>query len=437
MKTLEFKLRLNRAERETVNQWLSTLRWVWNEGLGLLIECDRYSAFNKTDAPEGETKEQKAIRLRRAPMCPIGWEYRYLKQGDEWIPVPYSERAYVKPYRPFCPLRSHHEHGAESDQPWDYHEPKLNHPSLYDLQGYFTHKNHPNNDRLKDVPANFIRGTLHSLSTAWDRYKGRKGGQPKFKRKGQTGGSLIHEDGKAIVVKGDTVRVPKLGIFRVRGLIKRWGNTQIKVLKVMKRPSGYYLQLTGELPEKPMKPRSFGASQRESHPLKLTIQQRDGVLAVREFDGREYRPAPEDVKLLNRLKELQQQLSRQNYLSKNWYKTKEKIGKIHETLRLRGRNYNQKLSTYIVRTHGDIEIEAGKIGMIDAPETILSRVDPPHYEPNGAERVADINKQRSAKRSGQFVELISQKAKKNGREVSRVKPEKKPAKMTRKKKAKA
>lgn len=388
LKTLEFKLYPNEIEKATIDSWLSVLRWSWNEGLGLLIENDTFSAYCKDDKT-------------RHGCCPLPWEYRWQKEDEVWSPIPYTQIAYRKPYRQYCPI------------PQYWREPRLDQPSQFSLAKYFAHKRHPDKPWLKTVPSGFIRGTLHSLSKAWEQYKSGKGGKPKFKRKGDTGGSLIHEDGKLIRVQGDRILIPRLGEFRVRHLLHRWGDVSIKVLKVVKRPSGVYLQLTGDVPVKPLTDSrlTIGAA----------LPQKEGLLYV-DDQGRQVAAAPEDLKLAKKLERLQQQLSRQTHLSKNWQKTKQKIARIHELIKFRGKNYNHKISTFLVRTYGAIAVQEVRLGALKTPAPIVTHVDPGHYDPNGASRIAEVNKRKTALRVGQFVDLIKQKSKGQDRQFTKTKP---------------
>lgn len=388
MKTLEFKLYLNQAEKSTIVNWLSVLRWVWNEGLGLLLENDTFSGYCKDDKT-------------RYGCCPLPWEYRWKKDGDEWVAIPYTPIAYKKPYRQYCPI------------PQFYREPRLDQPSHFSLNKYFAHKRHPDKLWLQAVPVNFIRGALHALATAWDKYKSGKAGKPRFKRKSDVGGTLVHEDGRLIRVNGDLVRIPKLGEFRVRHFLRQWGSVPINVLKVAKRPSGFYLQLTGDVPVEPLKPSIRKAG--------LALPQKEGLLYV-DDRGKHVAALPEDEKLSAKLESLQRKLSRQTYLGKNWHKTKEELGKIHELTRMRAKNHNHKLSTFLVRTYGGIAVQDVKFGPIPAPNPIVASIEPPRYNPNGATRVAEVNQRRAALRVGQFVALTKQKSKTGDRHFIKAKP---------------
>ena len=82
VKTLVFKAYLTNSQKETVDSWMSRLKWVWNQGLELLIELDTFASYHKGD---------KAYY----PCCPIPWETHWEKdKKDNWQPVrPFSRIA--------------------------------------------------------------------------------------------------------------------------------------------------------------------------------------------------------------------------------------------------------------------------------------------------------------------------------------------------------
>lgn len=146
MKTNEYKLYLNQTQQRTIHGWMESLRWVWNEGLGLLKELDAFSHYDK-----------------------------YSKGQNRWIAISYTPIAFLKPYRSFCPVSQ------------DWKEPCLSNASAFGLAAYFAHKRHPDKPWLQAIPANFIRGVTTALATAWEQYKKKtQRGIPRFKRFGET-----------------------------------------------------------------------------------------------------------------------------------------------------------------------------------------------------------------------------------------------------------
>lgn len=434
MKTLEFALHPNSSQQASLSGWLEALRWVWNEGLRLCLEFDRYSAWDK------QSKTWTAC-------CPrFGDEkIRWLKEGDNWIAAPYSPIATRRnPTRFFCPLPPAKE----------YRQPQLPNISEFSLASAFAHKRHPDKPWLKAIPANFIRGVTQSLNTAWQRYKKGEQGEPRFKGRGNSLETLTNNDAKIIKRDGDRLKIPNLGWIRLKELTQRWGETAISSLKICQRPSGWYVQLSGELPEKsfpnPSRPVAGVAlickgAHHATHYKRQTIQYRphqlerklhrlERQLAQQPNEGSEqlleglkakisraYTLIQARVhKLEARLLRLQRQLARQQFLSSNWQRTKKEIGKLHEQIRLRRRNLNHKLSTFLVRQYDTLAIQKIKPGPKKRPQPVPINTDPQQWAENGALERSRKNRYIADLGIGQFVSFVKSKAEKAGRKVVEV-----------------
>ncbi|MEM9149378.1 MAG: hypothetical protein AAGB19_02850 [Cyanobacteria bacterium P01_F01_bin.3] len=394
-KTQVFKLdRLNKTNLQTIDQWLSALRWVWNEGLRLLEELETFTAAYKDD-------ENK---WHRAPCCPIPWQYRRIDKTQPWREgnlAPYTYFARKRPYAQFCRLVQ------------DYRAPRLDSPHKYSLAKYFAHKRHSDKPWLKAVPANFIRGCTVALAKAWEKYKAGKAGKPRFRSAKDLNDTLINEDAKSIAISKLTdrdglIRIPKLGRFRVKHLWADWdSDRQISVLKVAKRPDGYYLQLSGKFPDKKLRRTELTA--KLEAPEKIS-----SVLATIADTSKALKAYAPDQRLLNRKTRLLLQLARQQFGSSNWKKTKRKISRIEKRLAEQAKNYNQKLTTFLNRTYA--HVDTGKVGKRKVLRKPSKRaraktIDPIHYDPNGATAIAEYNQRITSQRTGQFVALIKQKNK--------------------------
>jgi putative transposase len=378
MKTLEFALHLNSSQQATLNGWLESLRWVWNEGVRLCLEFDRYSAWDK------QSKTWSAC-------CPrFGDEkIRWIKDEGNWIAAPYSPIATRRnPTRLFCPLPPAKE----------YRQPHLPNISEFSLASAFAHKRHPDKPWLKAIPANFIRGVTQSLNTAWQRYKKGEMGEPRFKGKSRPLETLTNNDAKIIKRDGDRLMIPNLGWLRVRDLTERFGEVAICTLKICKRPSGWYVQLTGDLPQKQLKPsnRVVGVAFTDKNCHHITD------------NGKRVEPPRYMAASAKKLARLQCKLSRQQFLGQNWEKTKQQIGRLHEKIRLQRRNFNHKLSTYLVRTYGAIAVQQISHGPKRRPEP---KVVNGEYAPNGALERTIKNRYLVDLGTGQFVSFIQQKVK--------------------------
>ena len=480
IKTKAFKLgRLSKGNLTAINHQLSALRWVWNEGLRLLEAFDAFTGNVWTEQVGG-----KKI-YHYAPCCPVPWRYRKVDKNKPWEEgnfAPYTYFAGKKPHAQFCPLqpscgeaiatevtteanktaihwleeegvkavakvtaqslnsgvlgvsKKEYEEFLEDNPDFaahsfifsykkshdPYRKPKLANSSYFSLCKYFAQKNHRDKPWFTCISANFVRGTCKSLSKSWDRWKAGKGGKPKFKSAKFPLKTLLNEDAKKTLVtkidsndRDGSITIPKLGTFRVKHLWKDWGDRVPSVMKIVREADGCYLQLTGEFEDK--------APPETTRKCILTAPKRTSPLLGISDTGKEYKAYSPDPKLLKKKEALQQQLSRQQYLSKRWEKTRVKLGRVNKLLARQASSYNQKLSTFTMRTYAHIELDGvGKKRVIKKPrkKEKAKTLDPIVFDPNGAAAVADYNRNLLSQRSGQFVQLVKAKGKAMGRQVT-------------------
>lgn len=391
MKTREYKLYLTRTQQVTIDRWRTDLRRVWNEGLARLEEFDDFWRYDK-------------IAKTLVPCCPLGWEYRYLPDpgGAGYRCVPFVEIARLRPYRQFCPI----------DRDWC--RPQLPNASAFALATHFAHKRHPDKPWLRAIPANFIRGVTAALATAWEQYKQKTGwGKPRYRRFGELLTTLIHPDpkGGSIAPKGRYIQVPRLGALKVRGL--DWpAGVAVCTLKIARRPSGYYLQLTGALPTEPVKP--------STRVVAIDV----GVQAIYADDrGKTIAPPRYYRSMARRLVRLQRRAARQQNGSGRQQRTRERIARTHERIRLQRRNFNHKLSSKLIQVNGGIAIEDLDVRSLILRSRKQVNKTGTGYEHNGARLAATFNKALADSAPGQLLAMIEQKAKAAGRLLVKVSPE--------------
>jgi len=382
MKTVEFKLSLNQFQRAKVDAWLNVQRWVWNQGLRLL---EQFNAFNVWDK----------IAKQWVPCCPISWEYYKSEDGQL---VPFSRLAIVKPYRMSCPI------------PQPYHKPELDSPTFFGLGYYFAQKNHPDKPWFCEVPNKFVFGTLKSLADAWQQYKSGNRKCPRYKGYRERVTSLINHNAKSIKIKRRKITLPKLGQVSVKTLDKRWlESIPISTLKIIKEPSGYYLQLTGELPTKPMKPSN------------KAVGLATGYHAIYTTDaGQVVEPPGYYRQMEKRLARLQRKANRRQQGSANQQKVFKQIGRLHEKIRRARRAFNHKLSTHLVQEYGGIAIATAQVKKITRRPRPIVNKEGTGYEPNGATRKAQVNKRFLDNGLTQLTTMIEQKAQVHGREFLKI-----------------
>jgi putative transposase len=273
------------------------------------------------------------------------------------------------------------------------------------------------------------------LADAWSEYKAGKRKRPRYKRYKDKVKTLINNNSKSVKISGKQITLPKLGKVTVKTLDKRW-NVQVPIatLKIVKEPSGYYLQLTGDMPKKKLK--------RSRKAVGLSLGYRE---LFTTDGGKVVQPPAHYQKMDKRLARLQRKFSRQQNLcpittynaelgehflscpidpqkGANKAKTVAKISRQHEKIRRARKAFNHKLSTKLVQEYGAIattKTEVRKI--VRRPKPVVNK-EGTGYDPNGAQLKSQFNKAILARGAGQFQALVEQKAAVNGREFLEIAP---------------
>jgi putative transposase len=386
IKSLEFKLSLNATQAAIVDDWLDTQRWVWNRGLALLKEFEAFSHYNKHD---------KAY----APCCPVPWEYRWTKDGDQWVAIPYS------------PIRAHKKAGLSCPLPRHYREPQLDRDSEYSLTPLFAHKLHEDKPWFRACPYKITQGTIKLLATSWQEYRKGKRKSPRFKRRRDNRTLNDTQSGNA-KVDGGFIKLPKLGRLRVRSLEDRWPEgTDVKSYRIMKEPSGYYLLLVGELPCERAKPTTKMAGFDA------------GVVHILNDDAGHHIDIPSPLKRrLRKIKRLSRKAARQQKGSNNQAKTYRKLARVHESVRRDRRAWHHKLSTFAVRKYAGIAVEDLKLANMTRRPKAKPKADGTGYERNMAKAKAGLNRAILDAGIGSLYAMIEAKSKAFGRKFVRVNP---------------
>ena len=239
--------------------------------------------------------------------------------------------------------------------------PRLKYDNYMGLVGWISKTRYSHVEAIKSLPAKFISGTLKHLAESWKAYKDKKRGNssiPKFKSKyrGDKISSLYCIQPDNIKVLKSAVTTPGsklLGKLKVvnQNLRKRWNyDKQARTLQILKKPSGYYLQLAYNTEEKPEKPSKKACG------IDVGLQ-----YVYSDDAGKQVNPPRYYRAAQKRLKRLQRKLSRQVKKSQNYQKTQHKIALLHERIKRQRRTFNHKLSTYMVRSFGAIAVEDIKI----------------------------------------------------------------------------
>lgn len=403
MKTITFRAYLNSTQLAICEDWLNALKWVWNEGLGLLIEHENFSAYNKKDK-------------KNYPCSPVGWQYRFEKNSDgQWEAIaPYCELFPQKSPR-FCPL------------PYSEFVPRIglnigSNPYM-SLAKYFAAKNHGDRPWFVAIPSAVVRGTLKSLGDAWVAYKKGIRKKPRFKGKNDRITTLINPDAKKTSIGKRFVNCGKaLGEVKTDNtLAERWLLQEpICVWKLTKKPSGWYIQLTGDIP--------YTLPTANDKAVGIDV----GVKYVfASSDGDLVEPPCYRKKSDKRMARLQKSLSRRlggknlkpgQQPSKRYLRRQQQVARLHEKIADQRRLFNHALSTELVSNYGAIAAEDIKIANLTRRAKPKLREDGKGYDRNNAAAKSGLTKAILDNGLSQLLGFIETKSKVTNGEFVRVPP---------------
>lgn len=442
MKTVEFKLYLTRSQQERIDSWLAALKYPWNKGVELIKRFNEFNHYDKRFKAHSpccpiasynhglrivNSKNRvfsDSLRENEYLSCPIGWEladYTGFVGGADGFEQYIEDEG--KPTKNLVGKKT--PFGIYPVRPFNGGKMVFN-LTYFGLLPVFAHKRNLDKNWLIDVDGKFVAGGVKVLADAWEAFLKGKRKPPKFKGKNQRIDTLIHNNSKEIQIEGDRIKIPKIGWVRAKGLSDRWPKgLPFCPLKICRKASGYYLQLTGDIPPDEIKKR----------PKVEAIGLDPGVEAIYTDDvGRRVKTPPYLERDMSKLKELQRKAQRQwdlNYKNKewdkrNWRKTQNKIAKIHEKIARRGRAFNHFESAKLVRIFDEIYLEdyrpsemVGKTQPVDSGKVVVNKNDEltTIYEKNGRQVNRSINRATLRNRVGQLWQMIETKG---GRRVIRV-----------------
>ena len=203
---------------------------------------------------------------------------------------------------------------------------------------------------LKEVDSIALQQTLKNLETAYKNFFQKRTSFPKFKSKRSTRKSYNTVSiSNNIRVEGNYLKLPKLGLVKIKLHRQIPQNYVIKSATVSQEPNGaYYVSLLTEfekdISEVPSDNNIVGLDFAMSKLFVSSDNQRADY-------PRFFR------KLEAKLVKAQRELSRKVKFSQNWCKAKLKVAKIHQTIKNSRKDFLHKLSKELVTKYNAICIE--------------------------------------------------------------------------------
>ncbi|MBL1176862.1 RNA-guided endonuclease TnpB family protein [Pantanalinema sp. GBBB05] len=371
MKTLEFKLYLSKQQQATIDRWLVDLKWIWNAGLSLLEEDQqrRWRNKNGVDPMDGAEKWQFYCNPDRWDWQPEDSKSKFAGVYGLACSCTHYDKASQQHY-PACQIRNH----MQVEEPF-----KL-------VSKIQTDKANPNKPWIRAICSRVRNGVIESLKEAWKRYLDPSNPvrRPNYKGKRDKLASLTNRNGKTtcLVTGANHIRLPILGVLKVKGIQARLHDRQFETVRIVKRASAYYLQLLVHEELKLDAPKYSDDAIGLDPGVVNALTRSDGWVAA---NLRHYRKSERKLAKLNR------QASRRKLGSKNWQKTIQQIGKLHEHTAMNRKHRNHKLSTYLVQTFGGIALEENILRNMTRRPKPKPREDGKGYLPNQATAKAGLN----------------------------------------------
>lgn len=212
---------------------------------------------------------------------------------------------------------------------------------------------------LKEVQSQVLQQTLNTLDKAFESMRERGFGFPRFKKPGQLRSFLFPTMGKN-PINGNIIKLPKLGVVKMRLSRPIPDGFVLKQCRVVKRVSGWYVMLILQCDIKMPEPMPHG------EPLGIDL----GLLSFVATSTGELIHRPKFyVDAQSKLRLLQRNLKRKTKGSKNWIKYQSKVAKLHEHISNSRKDYHFKIAHHLCNQAGmifaeDLNLKALASGML-------------------------------------------------------------------------
>ncbi|MEQ9552634.1 MAG: transposase [Coleofasciculus sp. G3-WIS-01] len=188
--------------------------------------------------------------------------------------------------------------------------------------------------RLKSVPSQVLQTNIRSLHDAWDFFRQRGYGFPRFKKVGHKK-SLLFPQFKSNPITGWHIQLPKLGKVEINLHRPIPDGFIVKQVRVVKKAMGWFVVITLYSDIEIPKTFPHGHAIGVDVGLLCYLATSDGFVEPgRKFFKTEHR----------RLKVLQRRLAKKKKRSKNYEKARRKVEKQHNHIAFKRKDYQFKLA---------------------------------------------------------------------------------------------
>ncbi|MBE9199319.1 MULTISPECIES: RNA-guided endonuclease TnpB family protein [unclassified Nodularia (in: cyanobacteria)] len=203
------------------------------------------------------------------------------------------------------------------------------------------------NPDLKSVQSQVLQQTLKRLETAFTSMWEQNHGFPRFKKSGKMR-SFVFPQMKGDKLSGGRINLPVIGWVKFRQSRSIPDGGVMKLARVVKRVSGWYVMLTIQWDVSLPQPMPHGEAVGIDVGLTNFIATSHGLLVKRP---RFFVDAERQLKLL------QQRVSKKRLGSNNWKKAQKKVASLHEYVANCRKDWHRKLSHQICDSVGMVFVE--------------------------------------------------------------------------------
>ncbi len=203
------------------------------------------------------------------------------------------------------------------------------------------------NPELGSVNAQVLQQVLRTLDRAFEDMKTRGLGFPRFKKWGRQRSFVFPQMLKTPMV-GDTVKLPQLGIVKLRLSRPIPEGFEIKQARIVKRASGYFVMLSLQADV------TIPSALIHGHPVGVDV----GLESFFATSDGELVPRPKFFKSMHRqLELLQRRLKRKKLGSNNRRKLNQKIARVHERISDTRKDFHFKSAHHLCDQAGMVFVE--------------------------------------------------------------------------------
>jgi len=200
---------------------------------------------------------------------------------------------------------------------------------------------------LKQVHSQVLQKTLKRLQLAFEGMWRNGRGFPRYRKAGRMRSFVFPSMGKE-PIQGNQVKLPKIGLVKFKKSRPIPEDAAIKQARIVKRASGWYVQLTlqwkVDVPFDKLPSTSLRASP-EISPTGTSLGIDVGLMHFAAVSNGQTFPNPRPFKRLeSKLKSLQKKVSNKRFGSNNRAKAQAKVSRLHERIANTRKNYHWELA---------------------------------------------------------------------------------------------